>query len=366
MSYALIFLGILIFVLLFSWAKDRESKEELKEVEVDPPADPLPLWDQTLVKETVENRLRQSVKIFCLRKHRPRIVNDLSPEERERLLKGFRARALPSGASLRLSKLLKDHLADSREVSRLAATDPVLSAKLLEVANSAYCRPSGAARVTSVHRAILILGFNQVRTILFQTIFREAVMNSGELDPEEIKKLWGHSAGVSVVAGQLAMKAGLPEGQAITAGLLHDIGKFFLPPAKEDHGLSMALSPEELEIPPVVLEDKIHGNNHMIVGGLLCSFWHLPKEIVMTVAYHHLPSFSDLRGLPEGVAELVALVSIADYICHLLGFFEEEPILYELSPWVCETVGLSYPIKNLVGPEMIKELEKTQLLVSAI
>ncbi len=86
----------------------------------------------------------------------------------------------------------------------------------------------------------------------------------------------------------------------------------------------------------------------------------------MTVAYLHLPSFSDLRGLPEGVAELVALVSIADYICHLLGFFEEEPILYELSPWVCETVGLSFPIKNLVGPEMIKELEKTQLLVSAI
>ncbi|WP_456431966.1 HDOD domain-containing protein [Thermosulfuriphilus sp.] len=362
MHYGLL---ILVIVLLFVfWLKGKEDRllPEAQEPEAPQRDSNGPFSPQI----DISDRLRDSVKIFCLKKICPKVIDALAPEERKRLLARFKEHGLPSGALLRLSELLRDPQADSREISRLAATDPVLSAKLLEVANSAYCRPSGASRVTSVHRAILILGFNQVRALLFKTLISRAFKGLEGLGKEEVQNLWGHSAGVSIVAGQLALRAGIPEGLALTAGLLHDIGKFFLPPAQEELGLSMALSPEEFDLPPVVLEDKIHGYNHTIIGGLLCSFWRLPKEIVLSVAYHHLPSFSDLRGLPQWVAEVVILVSIADYICHLLGFFNEEPILYELSPWICETVGLSYPVRSLIEPELLRELEKTKLLVSAV
>lgn len=307
-----------------------------------------------LQQEILEKRAE--FKIYSLAQYATQTTRELSEEQKEILYKELKNFPLPSGAALKLSELLKDPYADSKEVAAIAATDPVLSARLLAVVNSAYFRPRSGNKVTSIHRAILLLGFNQVRNLLFHTLLENAVNKHSPLPKEDIRRIWLHSATVSVVAGFLAKKRGFPTGLALTAGLMHDIGKFFLPYFQLGDEGSLLLQEEDL--PPFIKEEQRHGFNHTVIGSVLCHIWKLPPEISQAVAFHHVAELKKFFQLSKELQQVIALVAVADYICHFLGEAEEEKYLYQIPEKILQAYGFPLPLERLITPKLKKEVEK--------
>ncbi|OAG28106.1 HDOD domain-containing protein [Thermodesulfatator autotrophicus] len=301
---------------------------------------------------------KEALKTYSLKEYAITTSRTLNDNQKEFLYTELKKFPLPSGAAWQLSEMLRDPMVDSKEVAALASTDPVISGRLLALVNSAYFRPSSGKEITSIHHAILYLGFNQVRNLLFQLMLEQTVNKHSPLSKEEVNKIWLHSATVSVAAGEIAKKFQDPPGLALTAGLMHDVGKFFLPYFKQEETGGLLLHEDTEELPPVIAEENATGFNHQVIGEVLCYIWRLPKEIATTVAFHHFGDYSHFKKLPKRTQKVIITVALADYICHLLGYADEEKYLYLISEEALKTCGFPSHPEFLITPSLEKEIEK--------
>lgn len=112
-----------------------------------------------------------------------------------------------------------------KDLKQIIEKDPALATKVLKVANSFAFNPLGK-EITSLERAIVHLGVNHLVPIVVGLTVIEL---SKGVDPRFNEDLfWKHSYTCAHVAKRLASHFRLPEGEAFTAGLLHDIGKLIL------------------------------------------------------------------------------------------------------------------------------------------
>lgn len=115
------------------------------------------------------------------------------------------------------------------------------------------------------------------------------------------KERFEHTIGVMYTAASLAMRYGEDVEQAMTAGLLHDCGKFC--PAKEQIKLckknGISLTESEIEMPALI---------HAKLGAYLASHEYgvKDKDVLSAVTYH-------TTGRPD-MTMLEKIIYIADYI----------------------------------------------------
>jgi HD-like signal output (HDOD) protein len=205
-----------------------------------------------------------------------------------------------------------DDVVSVHEVARVIATDPVLTASLLRVANSAYY--GFARRLATVHEAVLLLGFKQVR----QVAIGASLMNAWKQPPGpggfDLDLFWGHSLAVAVMAeiGARKFMAGRPE-EAFTAGLVHDVGALALLQAMpREFGEALDISRRSgISIWDAELE--LIGFTHAELGGRLVERWNLPTGIVQAVARHH-----EALAAPAGDG-LAGVVAFADRVADHYG-----------------------------------------------
>ncbi|PZC47561.1 MAG: HD-like signal output (HDOD) domain, no enzymatic activity [Chloroflexi bacterium] len=107
----------------------------------------------------------------------------------------------------------------SHRLTGILEQDPVLAAKMLRLANSAF-QPS-LARVRNLRDAVIRLGLETVRSAALGACLRETLGEGNVLD-ERI--FWRHSAAIAVLTRLLAESRRDPGDEAFTAGLLHNIG----------------------------------------------------------------------------------------------------------------------------------------------
>ena len=114
-------------------------------------------------------------------------------------------------------------------IVRLVSVEPLIAAKLLHIANSAYYNPSGAA-IRGLPEAITRLGVNLVRTTALAVAMNQ-LMRSREMAAfsELTRDLWQHSIKTAAAARLLARTHTrvLPD-EAMLAGLVHDLGAFYM------------------------------------------------------------------------------------------------------------------------------------------
>ncbi len=366
MSYYLLVLGLFIIVglliLLYHFLKaPKEPFETFKEEQ---PLDSRDVPPQVvapqkmLFKKEIEYKLARCKK-FDLSKYKMRSPQELSPQQQKIIYQELKNFVLPSAVGTRLAALLRDPNASAREIAQLIATDPLLSARLLAIVNSAYFRQPEGKKIHSIHQAILLLGFNQVRNLVFHSFIENTLKGKLPLPTEEVKKIWIHSATVASVAGFLAKQINRASGLAVTAGLLHDIGKFFLPLFDMGNEGSISLQEDTENLPPFVEEEIKYGFNHCVIGGFLSQLWKLPEEMTKIILYHHLGLREHLQRLNKEVQEAIILVILADNICHILGAAEEGAYVYTLPPETLQILNLPKQWETFITPELKKEVDKT-------
>jgi len=217
--------------------------------------------------------------------------------------------ALPALPRLywQLAEELERPNATIRRVAAIIEQDVAMTARLLQVANSAcfaFARP-----ICSVRDAVTMLGLEPVRAlVLSSALFRGmAPLCSGSgLD---LERLHGHALRVAAIAETLPED---PETRtiAMAAGMLHDIGLMVmsLPPRHRDDAAFSPLPPRSTETQP------LFGCSHARIGGHLLALWGLPQPLVEAVACHHQPSLLDDLQMSAAGA-----VHVADWIAHALA-----------------------------------------------
>lgn len=133
--------------------------------------------------------------------------------------------ALPSAPKV-VEELISSFLYPNVSVDEIAhklSADPVLSAKLLRLANSAYYKVS--RKIGSVDDAVRMLGFVAVRTLVISS---SLVGGFRKVPGIDLKRFWRYSLNTAVAARWLAARAGDNAELAFTIGMMHALGQLVI------------------------------------------------------------------------------------------------------------------------------------------
>jgi putative nucleotidyltransferase with HDIG domain len=186
---------------------------------------------------------------------------------------------------------------DLRKVIELIQRDPALTGHVLRVANSAaYAR---GARLASLSQAVSRLGIAAIGEIALVVACRTRLFRAPGLE-REVRQIFRHSYAAALFAQEIARSRRLDVETAFVSGLMHDVGRPLL--SELVAGLAIELGSVEPS-PWATLVDAHHAE----VGAVIVDKWQLGPRVVETVRHHH----------DAVVAPAVALVQLADAICHL-------------------------------------------------
>ncbi|MCB1887706.1 MAG: HDOD domain-containing protein [Rhodocyclaceae bacterium] len=131
--------------------------------------------------------------------------------------------------TLRLRDLLRSETASADDIARAVSADPLLSARLVQIANSAAFAADGRP-VCTIRTAVLRLGLSQVRHVAVALAMSQLVTYRKMVPYRELcQRMLAHSRWVASISVVLAREhAGTDAGVAYLAGLVHDIGVFYL------------------------------------------------------------------------------------------------------------------------------------------
>ena len=170
----------------------------------------------------------------------------------------------------RILEVADDTGSSANELAELVSRDMSVSAKVLNLANSAFY--GFARRITTIPQAVVVLGFDTVRSLaLSVSVFESLSKSSGEVSFDR-EAFWIHSIGCGT-ASRLTAKAlsYRDTGTFFVAGLLHDLGKVILDTYFSEQYSEVVQEMVEEERSALDVETDILNIDHAAVGGLLAA-----------------------------------------------------------------------------------------------
>ncbi len=243
-------------------------------------------------------------------------------------------------------RLMEGEESSFDSVADLIKSDQVLSGRLLHYANCAYV--GAQSEVTTIARAISLLGFNTVRGIILSVAVFDCFSGPMAAHREELVNFWVHSIGVAALAEKLARRLGFADPEtAYLAGLVHDMGKLvcFVQFPEEFTRLCQELgvpggyrheAPSALEV-----ETEALGLDHTEAGREVARQWRLPAPLAAALWLHHQPVFEPITPTVDHLPQLVRFADVLA-VCHNIG------TSYFLAPGAYDHHQYHFALENLL------------------
>lgn len=233
------------------------------------------------------------------------------------------------------------------EISEFISSDPALTTRVLRMVNSpAYGFPG---RISSVSQAVVLLGTNVVKGLLFGVSVFDLMQRC-------MIGLWEHSLGVAILSRLIAKRKGLKEPEeASVAGLLHDIGKvIFILQLPQEYQKAM----DQAEVSGITMaeaEKDLLDVTHAHVGSWVAQSWRFPANLVDVICYHHRPH------LAKNAPAEVAIVHLADILVRARGFgFAGDRFIPSVNQAAWKSLSLSEEDLKEILQEMEGSLEASE------
>lgn len=179
-------------------------------------------------------------------------------------------------------------------LSALILRDFSLTNKLLRVVNAAHFRPAGGGRISTISRAVLVLGFDAVRNIAITVLLFEHLQ--GKSGAGRLKEEFLHACLAGLIARGLAARMRLRDTeQSYICALFHNLGRllceFYFPEESED----IRRIAQQQGCSEDSAAQRVLGVSHAELGIALAHNWGFPEVIQ-----------NSMRRLPEGPVRMPA------------------------------------------------------------
>jgi HD-like signal output (HDOD) protein len=199
---------------------------------------------------------------------------------------------------LRLQRALSDENASNETVVLVVSSEPMLAAKLMNMANSAALNPS-EHRIADLRTAVARVGFNIVRSAALSFAV-EQLRKSAEFQhlTPQLDMLWKNSVQIATLSHVLARRFSSLNGDtALLTGLMHNVGRIYI--------LTRASKFPALIADPLTF-NSITRDWHGNVARAVLENWRMPEEIVEAVG-----GYEDMDRELRGPVTLTDVLSLA-------------------------------------------------------
>lgn len=125
--------------------------------------------------------------------------------------------------AIKVRETVDDENASIRDVADIINTDAALSARIIQVANSALYR--GLSTADNVHNAVTRMGLNTVRNLATSLVMKQLFQATNPVVDKYLRKTWKLSTDIAAMSAVLAKSyTDLDADSALLAGLTHSIG----------------------------------------------------------------------------------------------------------------------------------------------
>ncbi|WP_293004772.1 HDOD domain-containing protein [Nitrosomonas sp.] len=186
-------------------------------------------------------------------------------------------------AAIKIKEKLEDPDCSIDSVVRLIQAEPLLSTKVVAIANSVVFNRSGR-KITDVRSAVTLIGMRTVRNLATAVVVQQLVASLAK--SEQVTQLWKHSAYVAALAQVIARRVTRQDPEtAMFAGMIHEISWFYLLarekyyPGLIDESMASSWNSDE------ELEDDSELNCEITIGTAILKALSVPDLVLENITY---------------------------------------------------------------------------------
>lgn len=190
-----------------------------------------------------------------------------------------------------------------QKVSEIISADLAMTAKILQVVNSAFF---GLVRkINNPKEAVMLLGTETIKALVLSVkIFSQ--FNHKKFAWFNFDELFNHSMSVSMFAQTISKQEHLDQtlvNNSLMAGMFHDLGKLILVTNFQEPYQKVLTEAGKTRQNLWDLEIERFGTSHAEIGAYLMGLWGLEYPVIEAIAFHHRPgkSLSNSTGLLTAV-----------------------------------------------------------------
>lgn len=245
-----------------------------------------------------------------------RVAVERSCKLRDLLNDEFISRAVGSMSDLpslpkvyeELTKALRNPNISLHKIAEIVEQDVAISAKLLQLANSALF---GTVRdLNTVHMAVSYMGLDVIQHMVLSLEVFRSFEGIGQIEGFSLEATQEHVQLTAKIAVRL-LPAKYMADTALVAALLHDVGKLVLASKMPGRFKRCLGESREQNRPLYQVEEELGGITHAEIGAYLLGLWGLPYSVAEAVAHHHKPT-----RVPHQNFDAVGAVYVANLLAH--------------------------------------------------
>lgn len=236
---------------------------------------------------------------------------------------------------MELRKALADPETPIDRVVRIVEKDVAISAKILQLVNSAFF---GLTRdISDIKMAVSYLGINILQNLVVSAEAFRMFQPKKMIPGFSMEELHSHSQLTARIAAHFAADKKVPTAVVVGA-LLHDVGKLVIAERAPDHLARAITGAREDGRPVFAVEEELIGVSHAEVGAYLLSLWGLPYPVVEAVAHHHHPERVSQHRL-----DMITVVYLSNLLAHENSGEGSPPALVqqEIDTGVLNAIGIA-------------------------
>jgi len=226
---------------------------------------------------------------------------------------------------------LDDENAAMGALVQLVERDPVITARVLSIANAAVMAGRTQRDLRDMQVAVSLIGLSKLREIVLAVSLAKFSRESGMAS-----HFWEHSIAVGVAAQELSRIGHCSRDFALVCGLLHDIGQLWM---ARCHPLEFQMVRMSMEQAPDldILDAEIwhFGLDHCTIGRLLGTAWHLPAPVIAAIQHHH-----DAHPPAD---KLIAVTHLGEAVVNALNIERHDHAsVRHVSATACDVLGIDW------------------------
>jgi HD-like signal output (HDOD) protein len=240
-----------------------------------------------------------------------------------------------------------------KDLSRMIISNPLLSARILQVANSAYYGME--QKLNSISHAIMIIGVANLKVIILHEGMLQVLNEKSFGNKPAMKTIWQHASYTSIYASYM---------HCLFGGLNMGFVMMRLTPLHQHEG------DPPIDYSPawtIAEEEKIYGINHALVGRLALQHWGLSRLIVETVTLHHAPVnlSPDNLALDRETLQSLLVLFLADQAARLFAGMGSEVRVERLHPSHHCLIDRNKLSQLMVDKSLMTQLREAEAITAA-